>query len=123
MAHIDLNVIKQSYQQKAALAARRIVVCAGTGCVANGALKVLRALEEEIAAAGIPVSVALKFEAPHKENTHLSGSGCQGFCQMGPLVTIEPEGILYVRVKKEDVAEIVESTLKNGIVVDRLLYQ
>ena len=123
MAHIDLNVIKQSYQQKAALAARRIVVCAGTGCVANGALKVLRALEEEIAAAGIPVSVTLKFEAPHKENTHLSGSGCQGFCQMGPLVTIEPEGILYVRVKKEDVAEIVESTLKNGIVVDRLLYQ
>ena len=49
-------------------------------------------------------------------------SGCQGFCQIGPLVTILPEGIFYTKVKPEDVEEIVETTLKKGEAVERLLY-
>ena len=52
----------------------------------------------------------------------VSISGCHGFCQMGPLVRIEPQGILYVKVKPEDVDEIVEKTLVRGEVVERLLY-
>ncbi len=54
----------------------------------------------------------------------IAKSGCHGFCQMGPpLVRIEPQGILYVSVKPEDVEEIVEETLIQGKVVTRLLYQ
>ena len=52
----------------------------------------------------------------------MSKSGCQGFCQMGPLVTIEPDGILYTKVKPSDVDEIVDSTLLENRVVERLLY-
>jgi NADH-quinone oxidoreductase subunit F len=122
MGHIDLSAIKSNYQKKSATVGRRITVCAGTGCVANGALKVIKALEEKIAEAGIPVSVKADFESHDDKNTHLSGSGCQGFCQMGPLVTIDPQGILYVKVTPDDVPEIIEQTLKNNLVIDRLLY-
>ena len=55
------------------------------------------------------VTTSLEVEGGrHPAGTYVSKSGCQGFCQMGPLVTIEPDGILYTRVKPDDVAEIVE---------------
>ncbi|MHB0999557.1 MAG: NADH-ubiquinone oxidoreductase-F iron-sulfur binding region domain-containing protein [Armatimonadota bacterium] len=99
---------------------RRVIICAGTGCVANGALKVFDAFVKEIAAAGLDVVTELKEEATG--DNLVSKSGCQGFCQMGPLVTINPEGLLYTKVKAADVAEIVKTTIVDGGIVDRLLY-
>ena len=49
-------------------------------------------------------------------------SGCNGFCEMGPLVRIEPMGYLYTKVSVDDVEEIYEKTIKNGEVISRLLY-
>ena len=100
---------------------RRVVVCAGTGCVAGGAYDVLQAFAQQIKAAGINVVTEFKPEQePHDLRLHKSG--CQGFCQMGPLVTVLPEGILYNKVKVADIAEIVSKTLIAGVVVERLLY-
>jgi NADH-quinone oxidoreductase subunit F len=42
---------------------------------------------------------------------------------MGPLVSVVPDGILYTKVRKEDVAEIVQTTLAGNQVVERLLYK
>ena len=42
---------------------------------------------------------------------------------MGPLVRIEPMGILYTKVKVEDCEEIFEKTIKKGEVISRLLYK
>ncbi|HOB74616.1 MAG TPA: NADH-ubiquinone oxidoreductase-F iron-sulfur binding region domain-containing protein [Phycisphaerae bacterium] len=124
---IDLERIAEEYGNARKALARRITICAGTGCVANGALKVFDAFVEKIAAAGLPVVTELKSEAPaataKPDGTLMSHSGCQGFCQMGPLVTLEPEGILYTRVQLADVDEIVNETLINGRIVDRLLYE
>jgi len=100
-------------------APRRVIVCAGTGCVASGANQVLKAFQHQIQAAGIPVVTEFKAE---QVDLRLNQSGCQGFCQMGPLVTVLPEGLLYCKVKAEDVAEIVTQTLVAGRAVDRLLY-
>jgi NADH-quinone oxidoreductase subunit F len=102
-------------------AGRRVIVCAGTGCMANGSLKVFEALKREMPASGLNVVLEFRPE-PVDDGIRLSESGCQGFCQMGPLVTILPEGILYTKVKAEDVKEIVASTLARGKVIDRLLY-
>jgi NADH-quinone oxidoreductase subunit F len=99
---------------------RRIVICAGTGCMANGALKVHGAFVQQCEAAGLKVTIELKAE--HHEGIAVTKSGCQGFCQMGPLVTVLPEGILYTKVKSSDVAEIIATTLQKGQMVDRLLY-
>ena len=100
---------------------RRVIVCAGTGCVASGSYKVFQAVVEQVRAAGIPVST--EFQPEDKSSAmRLNKSGCQGFCQMGPLVTVLPENLLYNKVRVEDVAEIVSETLVAGRVVDRLLY-
>jgi NADH-quinone oxidoreductase subunit F len=85
--------IKQTAQEFAALSKtfeKRITICAGTGCVANGALKVFDELQKEITKAGLPVLVELQKEHTDPHSVYLSKSGCQGFCQMGPLVTIHP---------------------------------
>jgi len=101
---------------------RRVILCAGTGCMANGAMKVFERFRKEIDRVGLNVVLELRPEAGDRD-IRLSKSGCQGFCQMGPLVTVVPDGILYTKVRPEDVTEIVEHTLVSGDLVDRLLYK
>ncbi len=120
---IDLNVIKKEYAEFKTNLSRRIVICTGTGCVANGSIKVRDAFARQIIDRGLPISVYEKRENENSSHAVLvSGSGCQGFCQMGPLVTIEPDGILYCKVQESDVAEIVEHTLIGHQTIERLLY-
>ena len=121
-ARIDLAGRASRYRDTAAKVSRRVVICAGTGCVANGALKVQAEFVRAIADAGLPVTVELKAERVIPGTVHVSGSGCQGFCQMGPLVTILPENILYTKVKPADVVELVAETLGKGQRVERLLF-
>ena len=98
-----------------------VLVCAGTGCIASGAMKVYDYLRTTCQSRGIPVAVCLKDEAG-KEGIHLKKSGCHGFCEIGPLVCIEPLDILYAHVKVEDCDEITEKTILGGEVIERLLY-
>ncbi len=100
----------------------RIMVCAGTGCVANGSLKVYEELVNKIKEKGLSVAVAVELEKEEKYDYVMAQSGCQGFCQMGPLVTVYPQGILYIKVKPEDAEEIIEKTVINGEIIHRLLY-
>ena len=118
---LSLEEIKANYEAKASQLKRRIVVCGGTGCVANGSLNVRDAFLKELNAVNSKVVLELD-EHDCSDATYISKSGCQGFCQMGPLVHIEPEHILYVKVKPEDVREIVEKTILKGEVIERLLY-
>ena len=106
----------------------RIVVCAGTGCIAGGSLKVRDALVEAAGKQCLDAITTLRYEEHVEyendpdEAVRVSGSGCQGFCQMGPLVTIYPEGILYTKVKPDDAEEIIRSMAKGTGPVQRLLY-
>ena len=120
---MTLEQIAEGYRERTAPVARRLIVCAGTGCVANGSLKLHGALCEAIEKAGLPVVVELKQETPAEGSVHVSRSGCQGFCQQGPLVTILPEGILYGHVHAPDAQEIVDRTLRAGELIERLLYK
>ncbi len=105
----------------------RVTICAGTGCVANGSLKVRDRIVEELAAQGCNATVLLgcgdDAESAGDGEVLVSKSGCQGFCQMGPLVRIEPGHILYTGVKPDDATEIVKETLIGGRAVERLLYK
>jgi NADH-quinone oxidoreductase subunit F len=119
-----LKGISADYEENLKNVKRRVIICAGTGCVANGSLEVYEEFKKEISATDLKVLVRLrKEEMPEEGGVHMSISGCQGFCQMGPLVTIEPDGIMYNKVKTSDVKEIVEKTLKENAVVSRLLYK
>jgi len=117
---VQLNESSNIHDGQTAM--RRVILCAGTGCMANGAMKVFERFRKEIDRVGLNVVLELRPEAGDRD-IRLSKSGCQGFCQMGPLVTVIPDGILYTKVLAEDVTEIVEHTLVSGEVVDRLLYK
>ncbi|NLY74401.1 MAG: NADH-quinone oxidoreductase subunit NuoF [Firmicutes bacterium] len=102
----------------------RILVCAGTGCVANGSLEIYEALIKELAAKGSYLPVELMMEdGPESGGATVVKSGCHGFCEMGPLVRLEPSGVLYTKVKPADVPEIVAALLNDESPVERLLYR
>ncbi len=101
----------------------RILVCAGTGCVANGALKIYEALIGELSAKKSYIVVELMIEEEGSSGTAVVKSGCHGFCEMGPLVRLEPSGVLYTKVKPEDVTEIVTALLEGKGPIERLLYR
>jgi NADH-quinone oxidoreductase subunit F len=88
-----------------------ISICAGAGCVASGADEVIDAFKKEIEKEGLTTTVDTK------------GTGCPGFCERGPVVVIYPAEICYLQVKAEDVPEIVEQTIKENKVIERLLYE
>lgn len=94
---------------------RRVLICAGTGCVANGSLQVVERFKQLLGEDAVSI-------APHAGDTSVDHTGCHGFCERGPLVKIDGMDILYTRVRPEDVSEIVEMTLTHGQVIDRLLY-
>ncbi|MGL6225328.1 MAG: NADH-ubiquinone oxidoreductase-F iron-sulfur binding region domain-containing protein [Thermoguttaceae bacterium] len=118
-----LEQLAEQYQRETAGLKRRIIICGGTGCIANGAMKVRDALVHELEKCGEQVEITLRREDKSSlGGTYISKSGCQGFCQKGPLVRIEPEGIFYTHVTPEDAAEIVSVTILGGEVIDRLVY-
>ena len=101
---------------------KKILVCAGTGCVAGGAVEVYEKLKEILEEANVPYTVELNTDA-HKDSVGLKKCGCHGFCEMGVLVRIEPEEYLYKQVKVEDCEEIIKRTIVAGEFIDRLAYQ
>jgi len=106
----------------------RIVVCAGTGCVAGGSLKIYKKFCEVVKSRGLSIITAFEncagsCDSGKAADFGIAETGCKGFCQMGPLVSIKPLGVMYVKVKEEDVEEIVDTTLVGGKLVERLLYK
>ena len=99
-----------------------VLICAGTGCIAGGAMKIYENLKAECESRGLPVYIGLKHHTDEEKSLHVKMSGCHGFCEMGPLVHIEPMGIMYIHVKPEDCHEILERTVLGGEIIDRLVY-
>ncbi len=105
---------------------KQILICAGTGCVAGGSLKIYDRMQELMKEKNINCIVKLEHEPHnhgHEEGVGLKKSGCHGFCEMGPLMRIEPEGILYTKVKLEDCEEILEKTIVKDEIIERLVYK
>ena len=105
----------------------RVLVCSGTGCIATGSNKIHQLFQELIAD---DPAIDLQF-APHDAAEHdgpkvgVHKTGCQGFCELGPLVRIQKgdRTVQYVKVQPEDVKEIYEHSILGNDVIERLLYQ
>lgn len=87
-----------------------ITLCSGSACHATGSEKVADAILAELESHGL------------KDQVDIRRTGCHGFCEQGPIVVVYPEGISYLKVKPEDVCEIVSHTFKEKKLVERLLY-
>ncbi|MBQ8297627.1 MAG: NADH-quinone oxidoreductase subunit NuoF [Ruminococcus sp.] len=118
----ELQKAREIYKAALGLETKKILVCAGTGCVSSGSLDIYAKLKAILEEKGIVCSVELQ-EEPHGESVGIKRSGCHGFCEMGPLVRIEPQGWLYVKVKESDCEEIIEKTIIGGEHIARLAYQ
>ncbi len=88
-----------------------VTICSGTGCHAARSDQVHHAFQEELLRAGL------------RDKVDILRTGCQGFCERGTIVSLQPNEVTYLQVKPEDAAEIVAETLVKGKVVDRLLYE
>lgn len=111
--NIDIKQEQLKAQEELKKQGLRVLVCAGTGCVANGSLKVIEKFKE----LGAEVSTLTEYDKMTTVPT-----GCHGFCEQGVLVIIPDKHVTYVKVKVEDVEEIYESHIKNNKPVERLLY-
>lgn len=97
----------------------RILVCGGTGCLAGGSARLYERFQEltaDLSNVDVQIGPEIAHIGVHK-------SGCHGFCEMGPLVRIEPYNYLYLKVQEEDCDEIFRETVLNGAPVERLMYQ
>ena len=104
--------------QKRQRAKCRVLICGGTGCLAGGSDKIYQKMLELTKNDG-NVSVEFGAEIAH---TKVMKSGCHGFCEMGPLVRIEPHNYLYIKVSPDDCEEIYQKTICEGKPIERLLY-
>lgn len=112
--NIDIKNEQAKAQEHIKEQGLRVLVCAGTGCVANGSLKVIEKFKE----LGANVSTLSDYD-----KVTIVPTGCHGFCEQGVLVIIPDKHVTYVKVKVEDVEEIFESHIKNNTPVERLLYK
>lgn len=110
---INIKAEQQKVKENIKAQGLRVLVCAGTGCVANGSLKVIEKFQE-LGADVRPMTA--------QDKVTIVPTGCHGFCEQGVLVVIPDLDVTYVKVKLDDVEEIVESHIKDGKPVERLLY-
>jgi len=87
-----------------------VLVCAGTACVSNESLKIKAAFEREIKKLGL------------EEEVQVIGTGCNGFCERGPVAVVQPDDVFYQRLKKEDIPFLAEEHFLKGRPVERLMY-
>ena len=88
-----------------------VLVCTCPACTKTGAPDTEQALVAEVKRRGLA------------DEVHVVETGSRGFCSQGPIVIVQPEGILYCQVSAADVPELVEETLVKGRVVERLAYK
>ncbi len=115
MAKLSVDDLKK-FQEKAAGELNKegrtdLLICGGTGCHATGSIKVIDITREEVKAKGLEDSVKVV------------ETGCNGFCALGPIVVVHPEGVFYEKVKPEDVPELIESHLIKKTHLERLFYK
>ena len=102
--HAQLGASHSSYR-------KTVSVCGGTGCRAGGASELLDAFKEEIAVRNLSSEIEIK------------ETGCHGLCERGPLVVIRPTDLFYQRVAPKDATAIVETSIADDGIVERLLYR
>ncbi|MCD6310327.1 MAG: SLBB domain-containing protein [Candidatus Eremiobacteraeota bacterium] len=87
-----------------------LMLCAGTGCVANGSFLIKEALETELKKHNLENEVAVIM------------TGCNGFCALGPVMVVKPDNIFYHSLKVKDIPYLVEEHFLKGRPVKKLMF-
>ena len=106
LENLRKNILQEKYSEKPCV----IISEKSTCCYLSGSKEVVEAFRDGLKNFDLEKEIDIKT------------TGCLGFCEIEPIVILEPEGIIYQKVKKEDVIEIITETILNNIVIERLLY-
>ena len=87
-----------------------LLVCAGTGCVSSGSFKIKEALEKEI------------HKRKLEDEVLIISTGCNGFCEQGPILMVHPDGIFYQKLQVKDIPYLVEEHILKGRPVKKFMY-
>ncbi|HOE67543.1 MAG TPA: NAD(P)H-dependent oxidoreductase subunit E, partial [Candidatus Hydrogenedentes bacterium] len=88
-----------------------VLVCAGAGCVASGALELSAAIQAALQKHGI------------EDEVSVVETGCLGPCAAGPVAVVYPDGVFYQGITASDAEEVVEEHLLKGRIVERLNFK
>ena len=114
------KILKKNYEAEV----KRVIVCGGIGCVSGGSMDILDRIKHLLVEKRVACEVEVGYDLEDGgEKVGVKRSGCQGFCELGPLVRFEPQGWIYTKVKPEDCNEIVEKTIIGGQLIDHLTYK
>ena len=104
----------------------RILVCSGTGCIATGSNHI-HALFEKLVKETPGVELVFSPCGGNHDDAAVGvkKTGCQGFCELGPLVRIQKgdKVIQYVKVQPDDCEDILEKSVIGDEIIERLLYK
>ncbi|UWG95657.1 FAD-dependent oxidoreductase [Dehalobacter sp. DCM] len=106
----DLIQVKDTFLQKVQSVAYRLLICSGTGCTSANCAAVKDALIKELASKNLTDKVLISI------------TGCRGSCNLGPLMEVMPDEVLYTKLSPEDVPKIVSSHFLNGNIVEEKTY-
>lgn len=121
-----LIALRAAAAKQNAAARKQVLICAGTGCIAGGSMKIYEKIKSECEKRGIDAYIGLDYEDTHKhteDSLNFKLGGCHGFCEMGPLLQIEPLGAMYIHVTLDDCDEIIEKSILGNEIIDRLVYE
>jgi len=106
----DLEIIGKQLLLDRQKVNKILIICGGTGCKVSKSQDVIDALNKELLMQEMDSEV------------HMRVTGCHGFCEQGPIAVIEPGNIFYCHITPDDAHDIVTKTLKNGEIIEGLLY-
>lgn len=106
----DLETLRDKIQNYRESFKSSLILCGGTGCQASRSKFLIKAVKDELARQGLEKTVQIR------------ATGCHGFCEQGPIVVVEPGNIFYCHVTPDDAGEIINKTVCNGEIIERLLY-
>lgn len=87
-----------------------ILVCSGAACISNESTVIKNKLQ------------ALLKEYQLEDEVAIVETGCMGPCELGPVMLVYPDGVFYIRLKEEDVKDIIEEHIIKGRPVKRLIW-
>lgn len=87
-----------------------VLICMGTSCIENNSFEIRELIQEEIKKHNL------------EEEIRLVSTGCFGFCDAGPIILVQPDGVFYQRVTEKDIPFLVEEHFLKGRPVKKLMY-
>jgi len=88
----------------------QLMLCGGTGCHSTGSIAVKEALNRELKQHGLD------------EEIQVIETGCNGFCAVGPVMLVHPEGIFYQKLTLDEIPKLVEEHFLKGRPYKKLQY-